>query len=80
MAGQHTVISLCRGFVTTDLSCISLRGRIGTEVGCAGRKNGLIKNPQFTSHGNHLCALVVGSWITKMAGLGANQLKLGDGG
>ena len=29
-------LSPCRGFVTTDLVCISLGGRVGTGAGCAG--------------------------------------------
>ena len=31
---HHNVVSLCRGFVTTEL--VSLGGKIGTDTACAG--------------------------------------------
>ena len=35
---QYNVVSLCRGFVTAELACICLGGRIDTDTGCAGRR------------------------------------------
>ena len=33
---HYNVVSLCRGFVATELVCLSLGWRIGTDTGCSG--------------------------------------------